>query len=72
MFLRKTRWGLRFRSVGENPQAADVAGINVNRVKWQALLIASAVAGIAGSFFAQMKLPFLLIQKISKGLDLLH
>lgn len=65
--LRKTRWGLRFRSVGENPQAADVAGINVNRVKWQALLIASAVAGIAGSFFAQNEVTIFANTKDIKG-----
>ncbi|WP_334686895.1 ABC transporter permease subunit [Mycoplasmopsis felis] len=37
--LRKTKWGLRFRSIGENPQAADVAGISVNKIKWQAMII---------------------------------
>ncbi|SJZ49125.1 ABC transporter permease [Mycoplasmopsis verecunda] len=51
--IRKTRWGLRFRSIGENPQAADVAGINVNKVKWQAVITAGMIAGIAGAFFAQ-------------------
>ncbi|MFV8467591.1 ABC transporter permease [Mycoplasma sp. 46852] len=51
--IRKTRWGLRFRSIGENPQAADVAGINVNKIKWEAIIIAGSIAGIAGAFFAQ-------------------
>lgn len=51
--LRKTRWGLRFRAIGENPQAADVAGINVNAKKWQGVVLAGIVAGIGGSFFAQ-------------------
>ncbi|MHA0273010.1 ABC transporter permease [Mycoplasma sp. 48589B] len=50
--LRKTRWGLRFRAIGENPQAADVAGINVNKIKWEAVLLAGAIAGLAGTFFA--------------------
>ncbi|MFV8477062.1 ABC transporter permease [Mycoplasma sp. Z355B] len=49
--LRKTKWGLRFRAIGENPQAADVAGINVNKIKWEAVLLAGAIAGIAGSFY---------------------
>ncbi|QGZ97631.1 ABC transporter permease [Mycoplasma sp. NEAQ87857] len=52
--LRKTKWGLRFRSIGENPQAADVAGINVNKTKWQGIIIAGFVAGIGGSIFAEM------------------
>ncbi|TQC54238.1 ABC transporter permease [Mycoplasmopsis mucosicanis] len=51
--LYKTRWGLRYRSVGENPQAADVAGINVYSIKWQGILISGAIAGIAGAIFAQ-------------------
>ena len=52
IMLYKTKWGLRFRSIGENPQAADVAGINVNSYKWQGVIISGALAGIAGSFFA--------------------
>ncbi|QNM93533.1 ABC transporter permease [Mycoplasma sp. Pen4] len=51
--LNKTRWGLRFRAIGENPQAADVAGVNVNKLKWQGIIIAGAIAGLAGTFFAQ-------------------
>lgn len=46
-----TRWGLRFKSVGENPQAADSSGINVNRMKWSAIIISGAIAGIAGSIY---------------------
>ncbi|MCS4536992.1 MULTISPECIES: ABC transporter permease [unclassified Mycoplasma] len=51
--LYKTKWGLRFRSIGENPQAADVAGINVNKYKWQGIAISGAIAGVAGSIFSQ-------------------
>lgn len=51
--LYKTKWGLRFRSIGENPQAADVAGINVYKYKWQGIIISGAIAGIAGAIFAQ-------------------
>ncbi|ACF07551.1 ABC-type uncharacterized transport system, permease component [Metamycoplasma arthritidis] len=53
IMLYKTKWGLRFRSIGENPQAADVAGINVNKYKWQGIVISGALAGVAGAFFAQ-------------------
>ncbi|BAW18316.1 sugar ABC transporter permease [Mycoplasmopsis bovigenitalium] len=51
--LYKTKWGLRFRSIGENPQAADVAGINVYKYKWQGIAISGAIAGVAGAIFAQ-------------------
>ena len=46
-----TRWGIRFKSVGENPQAADSAGINVNRMKWKSIIISGAIAGIAGAIY---------------------
>ncbi|TPI02518.1 ABC transporter permease [Mycoplasma struthionis] len=55
IMLYMTKWGLRFRSVGENPQASDVAGINVNSYKWQGVLISGFIAGIAGGFFAQAR-----------------
>ncbi|MBU4690615.1 ABC transporter permease [Mycoplasma sp. ES3157-GEN-MYC] len=51
--LYKTKWGLRFRSIGENPQAADVAGINVYKYKWQGVAISGAIAGVAGAIFSQ-------------------
>jgi ABC-type uncharacterized transport system permease subunit len=46
----RTRWGLEIRSVGENPQAADVSGIEVNRRRRQALCVGGAYAGFAGAF----------------------
>lgn len=51
VLLKYTRWGLRFKAVGENPQAADVAGINVNRVKWSSIIISGAIAGLAGGIY---------------------
>ncbi|EFF41846.1 ABC transporter permease [Mycoplasmopsis alligatoris] len=51
--LKYTKWGLRFKAIGENPQAADVAGVNVNRYKWQGISISGALAGLAGAFMAQ-------------------
>ncbi|ENY53964.1 Sugar ABC transporter permease [Metamycoplasma alkalescens 14918] len=51
--LYKTKWGLRYRSIGENPQAADVAGINVYKYKWEGVIISGAIAGVAGAIFAQ-------------------
>ena len=48
----KTRWGLRSRSVGEYPSAADAAGIKVTRVRMMNVTLAGALAGCAGAFLA--------------------
>jgi general nucleoside transport system permease protein len=44
----RTRWGLEVRASGENPQAADVSGIPVNRRRRQAICFAGASAGLGG------------------------
>lgn len=49
--LYQTRWGLRVRSVGEHPMAADTVGIKVNRIRWQAVLLGSGLAGLGGAYF---------------------
>ncbi|MFC5176074.1 ABC transporter permease [Nocardioides taihuensis] len=49
--LYRTRWGLRVRSVGEHPMAADTVGINVNRTRWRTVLLAGAIAGGGGAFY---------------------
>jgi len=51
IMLFKTRWGLRTRSVGELPVAADSVGIDVNRLRFKNVLIAGFVAGIGGAYF---------------------
>jgi hypothetical protein len=46
-----TRWGLRHRSVGEHPKAADTLGINVIRTRYIAVILGSMMAGFAGGYF---------------------
>lgn len=46
----KTPWGMKVRAVGTNPRAADSLGINVNRIRYQALATGGAMAGLAGAF----------------------
>ncbi len=45
----KTVWGLRLRAVGQFPEAAKTAGIRVNSVKYQAMLISGLIGGLAGA-----------------------
>lgn len=49
--LFKTRWGLRMRSVGEHPKAADTVGINVRATRFWNVLLAGAIVGGGGAFF---------------------
>lgn len=52
VLLFHTRWGLRLRSVGENPWAADALGVPVRSLKWQGVLISGALSGLGGAFLS--------------------
>ena len=50
--LFRTPWGLRVRSVGENPHAAETLGIDVIRTRYQAVVLGGLIAGLAGAWFS--------------------
>jgi simple sugar transport system permease protein len=50
--LYRTRWGLRLRSCGENPEAALSLGVRVAPLRYQAVMLSGALAGFAGAFLA--------------------
>ena len=49
LILYKTTWGLKIRAVGENPEAADSAGVNVNLVRHLCVILGGTLAGLAGA-----------------------
>ena len=50
--LYRTRFGLRLRAVGENPESVDTAGISVVRLRYSAVIITGILCGLAGAYMA--------------------
>ena len=54
IYIVKTKAGLRMRSVGENPGAADACGVNVNRTKYLNIILGAGISGIGGLYMAMI------------------
>jgi general nucleoside transport system permease protein len=52
LILNRSSIGLRLRSVGENPEAADAAGLNISLYRFVAVLCGSALVGLAGAYIS--------------------
>ena len=66
IIISRTRYGLELRAAGERPEAADALGLGVYRIRWQALMIAGVLSGLAGAYLT-MAYTNTFIEGISAG-----
>jgi simple sugar transport system permease protein len=66
LIIFRTPFGLRLRSVGEYPQAADTMGVNVIKIRYIAVITSGALAGLSGSFLSLEQAHFF-VKEISGG-----
>jgi simple sugar transport system permease protein len=52
LVMFRTPWGLRVRSCGEHPHAAETVGIDVIKIRYQAVILGGFIAGLAGAWFS--------------------
>ena len=65
--LFHTKLGLRVRSVGEHPAAADAAGINVRRVRFLTVILSGGLSGLGGAYLVFNGSPALFSNDITQG-----
>ena len=63
--LYKTTFGLKVRAVGENPEAADIAGINVSLIRYVCIIIGGIMAALGGVYFSLAYVPIFTEQGLS-------
>ncbi|MBE5767124.1 MAG: ABC transporter permease [Clostridiales bacterium] len=68
IYLNRTRMGLNLRAIGENPGAADAAGINVTRYKYAHILIGGGICGLGGAYVSFITCSGMWIQDCVGGL----
>ncbi len=57
IYLYRTRKGLNLKAIGENPAAADAAGINISLYKYVNILIGGALCGLGGAYLSLIYVP---------------
>lgn len=59
-FIFKTNLGLKIRTVGENPKQADALGVNIYKIRYLAVILGGALAGIGGAYFSLVQTGYFL------------